>query len=964
MAITSIDMSSLLSYYSAQVNQTVTNAVAHAQTTSSAGTGKTGATAKDVTPWTTASASQQARDAQVLSLTNFIDSSNVPLLAGSSTDTKMEQDNQKLFSLYNAINNVSYLATIAKRDGTTDGQRAGYNTRFQAGLQQIQSYISNTNFNLLTLQAEPASASVTSTATVAQPSFDYTGSVVASGANINSAISGLSSSDSFNIAVKKGSTTTNVAIDLSKVQGTLSMGNIVQYVNQQLAAGGFATRFAKDLVSGTNDGTAAVTAKAQYAMQIVPGGTEQVSLSATSAPALYVSGTSGLTAATTDSAADSQGRLTKLTDLTDPTSEYSRSMAVTVNTASVASASTSTTASSTASSTSSTASTSTSATSAMAPGTSTANATVVDTSGNVYMLGNTSGNVGSQLNQSSQDVYLTKYDSAGNQLWSKLVGSADTANGTSMALNPQGGVVVVGSTTANLTTTAIGNGNQDSFAVKYDASGNQVWTTQIPTLNTNSANAVSVDSSGNVYIGGQTNGVIGSGQTSAGKQDAYVVKLDSKGKVAYKQQFGTSGNDSVAATTTTANGDLLVASVQNGHAIVSKYAGGDATQPPAWTMDMGDLQSGGTIGGIVVKDNNIYVSGTTRNGALNATPSNSASGGTDAYVFSATDNGSSVTANHVTYVGTAGNEQGTALTVGTDGTVYLSGSTNATFAGQTRSIKDTSNMFVAAVSSSGSVNWVKQYGGADGQSTGTGVAFSSGGSSVLDNLGLPSGSVSGQQNSDLTSATTLRPGDFFSVQIEGDASRTFKITIDKGETLNSLVTKINAQFGNKGKASVNYTSSGAALKIEVSAGVTAKLIPGTSNSVVPGNAKLGIPDKTIVGDSNFDALGRLGISAQTLSKPATTSSSTSSASTSTSNTYSLGFSTNLDISTTTGAGAARAQLLNVLSALQKAYQQSNTSTSTASTASSASSAQMSAAASTYYNNSNADMGLALSLLQA
>ncbi|MDR3526168.1 MAG: SBBP repeat-containing protein [Rhizomicrobium sp.] len=942
MAISSIDMSSLLSYYTAQTNQAVTNAVAHSNTTSTTTSGKTGATANDVTPWTKPTPTQQARDAQVLSTTNFIDSTNVPLLAGSATDTKMEQDNQKLFSLYNAINNVSYLATIAKRDTTTDGQRAGYNTRFQAGLQQIQSYISNTSFNLFSLQAQPASSTVTSTATVAMPSFDYTGSVVASGANVASALSGVSSSDSFNIAVKKGSTTTNVAIDLSKVQGDLSLGNIVQYVNQQLAAGGFTTRFAKDLVSGNVDGTAAVAAKAQYAMQIVPGGTEQVSLSATSAPALYVSGTSGLTASTTDSAADSQGRLTKLSNLSDPVSEFSRSMAVSVNTASIASASTSS-ASSTASSTSSTASTSTSTTSAMAPGTSTANATVVDSSGNVYMLGDTSGNVGSQINQGAQDTYLTKYDSAGKQLWSKLVGSAGTADGASMALNPQGGVVVVGSTTANLTTTAIGNGNQDSYAIKYDASGNQVWTAQIPSLNKNSANAVSVDTSGNVYIGGQTNGVIASGQSSAGKQDAYVVKLDSTGKTVYKQQFGTSGSDSVAATTTTANGDLLVASVQNGHAIVSKYAGGDATKAPTWSMDMGDLQSGGTIGGIVVKDNNIYISGTTRNGALNATASNTASGGSDAYVFSATDNGNSVTANHVSYVGTSGNEQGAGLTVGTDGTVYLAGSTNATFAGQSRNLADTSNMFVAAVSSSGSVNWVKQYGGADGQSTGTGVAFSSGGASVLDALGLPSGSVSGQQNSDLAAATTLRPGDSFKVQITGDAGRTFSIAIDKGETLNSLVTKINAQFGSKGKASVTYSSTGAALKIQVNAGTTAKLISGPANS---------------------DALGRLGISAQTMSAPSTTSSSTSTASTSTSNTYSLGFSTNLNISTTTGAGAARAQLLNVLSALQKVYQQSNTSTSTASTASAASTAKMSAAAASYNSNLSQNMSVALSLLQA
>jgi len=65
-------------------------------------------------------------------------------------------------------------------------------------------------------------------------------------------------------------------------------------------------------------------------------------------------------------------------------------------------------------------------------GTTTASSTVVDASGNVYMLGNATGDLGSQLNQGEQDAYLTKYDSAGTVLWSKLVGSAGTADGAAM----------------------------------------------------------------------------------------------------------------------------------------------------------------------------------------------------------------------------------------------------------------------------------------------------------------------------------------------------------------------------------------------------------------------------------------------------------------------------------------------------------------------------------------------------
>src|SRR5262249_51177516 len=151
------------------------------------------------------------------------------------------------------------------------------------------------------------------------------------------------------------------------------------------------------------------------------------------------------------------------------------------------------------------------------------------------------------------------------------------------AVDPSGGVVVTGSTTGAVTTSAISDGNNDGFVARYDANGNQTWVKQIPTLAANQSNSVSVDASGNIYIGGQVSGgVIGAGQTQAGKGDAFLVKYDSKGKVLAENQFGSSGADSVAATATGADGSLYVASVQNGHAVVAKYAGGDITAAPTW----------------------------------------------------------------------------------------------------------------------------------------------------------------------------------------------------------------------------------------------------------------------------------------------------------------------------------------------------------------------------------------------
>jgi hypothetical protein len=556
-------------------------------------------------------------------------------------------------------------------------------------------------------------------------------------------------------------------------------------------------------------------------------------------------------------------------------------------------------------------------------GITTAQASVVDSSGNVYVVGNATGDFGNQLNQGTQDTYLTKYDSAGNVIWSKLVGSAGSASGYGLALDPAGGVVITGSTTANVTTTSITNGNTDSFVASYDANGDQNWIQQLQTLATNQANAVSVDASGNVYIGGSVSGgVVGKGQTSTGTPDAYLAEYNSKGKLVSENQFGSSsGSSQVSATTIGSDGSLYVASVQNGDAVVSKYASGAGiNSAPVWTQDLGALQAGGAIAGMTVSGSQVYISGTTSNGNLTAggqaSVANASTGGTDAFVFNLTDNGSSAAGNFVSYVGTSASDQGGAVTVGPDGTIYLAGTTMGTLPGQTRTIQNTSNGFAAALNANGSVAWTQQFGGASGQSTGASVAVDPNGSSVLDALGLPRGSIDLNESVDLTSQTTLRAGDTFQIKIEGPAPRTATITIGANDTLDSLITQINGELGGAGKASLGFSNNAESLQIAVNPGQSIDLISGPADS---------------------DALSRLGIAAGVLSAPAKNSSSSSTATTTSSSSssskttpsYGLGLTGTMNISTKTSADLTRSTLLSVMSNIQSIYQKSNATPATA-----------------------------------
>ena len=141
-SIGGLDSSVLLGYYQTQLNSTPSAiAAANATSAQSSATSKKSATANDVLPWQQAQPSAIAKQAQVLNTTNFLSTTNVPLTAGATSDTKLEQDNQKLFSIYNAVNSLAQLAQMAQSSTATTGQQAGLNTRFQAGLAQVQQYL-------------------------------------------------------------------------------------------------------------------------------------------------------------------------------------------------------------------------------------------------------------------------------------------------------------------------------------------------------------------------------------------------------------------------------------------------------------------------------------------------------------------------------------------------------------------------------------------------------------------------------------------------------------------------------------------------------------------------------------------------------------------------------------------------------------------------------------------------------
>ena len=98
-----------------------------------------------------------------------------------------------------------------------------------------------------------------------------------------------------------------------------------------------------------------------------------------------------------------------------------------------------------------------------------------DANGNIYVTGKTSGVIDTK-NFGKNDGFLTKIDSSGNILWAKQFGTPEEENIQWSAMDNLGGIYITGSTTGDLG--GKNAGKEDVFVVKYKTDGKLLWTKQ------------------------------------------------------------------------------------------------------------------------------------------------------------------------------------------------------------------------------------------------------------------------------------------------------------------------------------------------------------------------------------------------------------------------------------------------------------------------------------------------------
>src|SRR3989339_140550 len=152
----------------------------------------------------------------------------------------------------------------------------------------------------------------------------------------------------------------------------------------------------------------------------------------------------------------------------------------------------------------------------------------VDSSGNVYAIGN------EEITGQSANIWIRKYDNNGAEIWTRTYNGV--ANGVDMgsgiAVDISGNVYVTGSE-------EIAGHSYNIWTRKYNSNGAEIWTRTYngAANSTDSGIGIAVDDSGNVYV-------TGTEEVTGQSYNIWTRKYDSSGSEVWTKTYNGSANAS------------------------------------------------------------------------------------------------------------------------------------------------------------------------------------------------------------------------------------------------------------------------------------------------------------------------------------------------------------------------------------------------------------------------------------
>lgn len=168
----------------------------------------------------------------------------------------------------------------------------------------------------------------------------------------------------------------------------------------------------------------------------------------------------------------------------------------------------------------------------------------------------------------TEDIFISKFDSLGNVLWAKSAGgsNSDIANG--IATDSLDNIVITGnffSPVLNFETTNLLNSNlafSDIFVTKYNSTGNVLWSKSFGGNDNDISNSVDVDNNSNIIITGNFKSDVINFDSitynNVGHEDIFMTKLDPSGNVLIAKHAGGNSSDFSNAVTHDLNNNIII----------------------------------------------------------------------------------------------------------------------------------------------------------------------------------------------------------------------------------------------------------------------------------------------------------------------------------------------------------------------------------------------------------------------
>jgi hypothetical protein len=203
----------------------------------------------------------------------------------------------------------------------------------------------------------------------------------------------------------------------------------------------------------------------------------------------------------------------------------------------------------------------------------------IDNEGNVFIAGYTLSNAAIATKGTFQtfisgqsDAFIAKFNTAGTLLWSTYYGGYSNELCYGIALDHSGNPYITGRTSSSTSIatggafqTSYNGGGFDAFLAKFNSDGTKLlWGTYFGGTGLDFAGAVITDSSGNIYISGQTGSSSGIATSNGYKTaynsgiDAFLARFSCSGSLQYATYYGGNGDEYQAGMTNTGNGNMYI----------------------------------------------------------------------------------------------------------------------------------------------------------------------------------------------------------------------------------------------------------------------------------------------------------------------------------------------------------------------------------------------------------------------